>query len=75
MTRGKTLSGAFADTSNDQLMQAMAGFGAGGTSDGLNALGTDYTATAPGSIVVAHRAWGFRPSKRPLGSLAERPLR
>src|SRR5262249_3164210 len=32
-----TLSGAFAEDSNDQLVQAMAGFG-GGTSDGLNAL-------------------------------------
>lgn len=33
-----TLSGAFADTSTDQLVHAMAGFGGGGTSDGLNAL-------------------------------------
>jgi len=32
-----------ADTPNDQLVQAMAGFGAGGTSDGLNALGTETT--------------------------------
>jgi hypothetical protein len=33
-----TLPGAFADVANDQLVQAMAGFGRGGASDGLTAL-------------------------------------
>jgi hypothetical protein len=33
-----TLSGAFADLSNDQLVQAMAGFGGSGAADGLNAV-------------------------------------
>ncbi|TMJ89046.1 MAG: hypothetical protein E6G76_09125 [Alphaproteobacteria bacterium] len=33
-----TLPGAFADVANDQLVQAMAGFGGGGASDSLTAL-------------------------------------
>jgi hypothetical protein len=32
-----TPSGAFADVSNDQLVQVMAGFGGGSAADGLNA--------------------------------------
>ena len=37
--------GAFADVSNDQLVQAMAGFGGGGTGDGSNGSVVDADAS------------------------------
>jgi hypothetical protein len=40
-----TASGAFADMSNDQLVQAMAGFGGGSGADGSNASFADADAS------------------------------
>jgi len=51
-----TASGAFANASNDQLVQAMAGFGGGSGADGSNAGVVSIDASQPPFLMAAQHA-------------------